>query len=56
MAFAEKNHSENSWENLTPSEWIAAFLEEASYYQELVDRCRKCGETDEEIKAFLEGV
>lgn len=56
MAFAEKNHSEDPWENLRPSEWIAAFLEEAPDFQELVDRCRKRGETDEEIKAFLEGI
>jgi len=55
MAFAENNHSEDPWKNLTPSEWIAAFVKETPDYQELVDRCRKHGETDEEIKAFLEG-
>ena len=40
----------------TATEWIEEFLKEAPDFAELVSRCRNRGETDEDIKDFLEGL
>ncbi|MBQ6431202.1 MAG: hypothetical protein IJJ99_04935 [Oscillospiraceae bacterium] len=42
--------------DITATEWINDWLGEFPEDKGLVDRCRNCGETDEQIKAFLEGI
>ena len=40
----------------TATEWIEEWLKEFPYDEELIRRMRKRGESDEDIKDFLEGL
>ena len=41
---------------MTATEWIEEWLKEFPSDKALVENARKSGETDEEIKHFLEGI
>lgn len=56
IAFAEENHLKGTCENQTAAEWIEDWLKEFPEDKGLVQRLRDLGDTDEQIKAFLEGI
>lgn len=41
---------------MTATEWIADWLREFPGDSGLVQRCRDLGNSDEEVKSFLEGI
>lgn len=41
---------------MSATEWIQEWLKEFPYDKGLVQRCRDLGDTDEQIKSFLEGL